>query len=71
MNEYQKTVEYKETLIIYVENIKKKIVQRPIYEAINAPFFEEMDLSPQDSLDLCKNNPNKPQFLQSEVMMVF
>ena len=24
MNEYQKTVEYKETLIIYVENIKKR-----------------------------------------------
>ena len=30
-------------------------------------IFVEMNISPQTFLDLCKNNPNQPQFLPSEV----
>ena len=45
--EDQKTVENKETQKIDVGNIKKKIIWRPIYEVIDAPFFEETDIFPQ------------------------
>ena len=46
MEEEQKTVEYQETLKVDVKNIpEKKPIWRPIYEAIDAPFFEETDFS--------------------------
>ena len=41
----------------------------PIYEVIYAPFFEETNIYPQTFLDLCKN-PNKTQFLPSDVKIV-
>ena len=48
-------MEYQETLKIDVENIdkNKNTIWRPIYEFIDAPFFEETDIFPQDFLDLC------------------
>ena len=54
--EEQKTVVYQEILKIYVENIDKNIktAWRPIYEVIDAPFFEETNIFPQDILDLYK-----------------
>ena len=54
---------------IYVENIDKNIntTWRPIYEVIDAPFFEKTNIFPQYFLDLCKNNPNQPQFLPYDV----
>ena len=33
---------------------------------IGAPFFEETNMFPKYFLDLCKNNPNQPQFLPSD-----
>ena len=39
----------------------------PIYEVIDAPFFEETDIFPQTYLDLCKNNLNQPNFIPYEV----
>ena len=33
-------------------------------------FFLETNIVPQYLLELCKNNPNQPQFLPSEVKLV-
>ena len=42
-------MEYQETLKIDVENIdkNKNTIWRPIYEFIDAPFFEETEKFPQ------------------------
>ena len=48
----------------------EKNIWIPIYEVIHAPYFEETDIFPQEFLDKCKYNPNKPQFLPSEVKVV-
>ena len=53
----------------YCQKINK--IWRPIYEVIDAPFFEETDIFPQAFLDLCKNNPNQTQCLPSEVIFLF
>ena len=44
--EEKKTVEYQETLKLDVENINRNIkkILRPIYEVIDALFFEETDI---------------------------
>ena len=52
-----------------VEKIAKKYIQKPIYKVIDASFFEEMDISPQDFLDLGKNS-NQPQFILYKVGVV-
>ena len=49
----------------------KKNIWRPIYEVIDASFYEETDIFPQAFFYLCKINPNKPQFLPYEVKVVF
>ena len=43
-------MEYQETFKIDVENIdkNKNTIWRPIYEVIDAPFFEETEKFPQD-----------------------
>ena len=53
---------YQKYLKIGVKNIKNKIYTswRPIYEGINAPLFEAIDICPQNVLDLCQNNTDHP-----------
>ena len=60
---------YQETLKIDVKNINKhiKTTCRPIYEVIDATFFEETDIFPQAFSDWCKMNPNKPLFIPSDI----
>ena len=71
MEEEHKIVEYQETMKVDVKNIpKNKNIWRPIYEVIDASSFEETDIFAQAFLDLCKNSPNQPQFLLSEVKVV-
>ena len=41
MEEEQKTLEYQETMKVYIENITKKTIWRPIYDVIHAPFFRK------------------------------
>ena len=45
--ENHNTVQNQETLKIYIKNIDKNIntIQRPIYEVIDATFFEETEIS--------------------------
>ena len=54
--EEQNNVGYQETLRIGVKNINKNIKTSwgPIYEVIDALFFEEADNFPQDCFYLCK-----------------
>ena len=40
---------------------------RPIYKVIDNLFLAETKKYPTKLLDQCKNNPNKPQNLPSEV----
>ena len=49
---------------------KAKKIWRPIYEVIHASFFEETNIFPKPFLELCKNNPNQPQFIPSDVKIV-
>ena len=55
-------MEYQKTLRIDVKNIEiyVKIIWRPIYEVIDAPFFEETEIFLQYFLYFRKNNPNQP-----------
>ena len=39
IEEEQNTVEYQETMKLYVKNIAKKSIWIPIYEVIHAPFL--------------------------------
>ena len=65
MEEDQQTAKYQNTLKVDVKNIAKNktTTWRPIYEVIDTSFFEETNIFTQALLDLCENNPNKPQFL--------
>ena len=48
MEEYQKTVEYQETMKADLGNIAKKRKKwRPIYKVIDASYFEETDIFSQ------------------------
>ena len=48
-------MEYQEKSKIDVKNMdkNKNTILRPVYEVIDAPFFEAIDIFPQDVLDLC------------------
>ena len=50
MEEEHKTVEYQDTLKVYVKNIarNRRKIWRQIYEVIDAPYFEEIENLPQD-----------------------
>ena len=54
---------------IDVENIanKNKKNWRPIFEVIDNLFFAATKPFPTEFLDQCKNYPNKPQNIPSEV----
>ena len=52
-----------------VEIMSKNDIWRPIYEVIDASFFEEKGVSTR-ILDFCKNNQNEPQFLTYEVKVI-
>ena len=55
--------EYFITIYIYVKNIDRndKNTWRTIYEAIDAPYFGDVNLFTKVFLDQCKNHPNEPQ----------
>ena len=59
----QKTQWYVSKFYIDVKNIDKndKNIWRTIYEAIYAPYFEEVKLFSKEFIDHCKNRPNEPQ----------
>ena len=44
MEKDQDIVKYQKTFKVDVKNIAKKMVWRPVYEVICAPFFEETNL---------------------------
>ena len=41
MEEEQNTMEYQETMKVYIGKYCQKTIWRPIYEVIHAPFFAE------------------------------
>ena len=63
MKEYNKTLEYQETMNVDIDNIasKKQPFCTPIYDVIENSYFDETGLFPTKNLDQCKNNPNEPQ----------
>ena len=70
MEEDQKTLEYQNTLKMYVKISPKTIkIFIPIYEDIHASFLKKQIFS-QFFLDLCKNILNQPQFITSDVIIV-
>ena len=66
--QYQKAMEYQETLTVDVKNIdkNKKTIFIPIYEVIDAPFLNKMEKFPQEFQTYVKKS-NQPQFLPSDV----
>ena len=58
---------------VEIENIasKKYPFWRPIYEVIENSYFEETKLFPTTFLNQCRNNPNEPQNIPSEVKAAF
>ena len=73
MKEDNKTLEYQETINVDIENIasKKQPFWRTIYEVIDYSYFEIVKLCPTTFLNQCKNNPNEPQNIPSEVKASF
>ena len=69
------TKAYKETMSQDIKNIdnyetrkKVNITQwRPIYEVIDKAYIKESNILPDDFIRECKNNPNEPQFISSDV----
>ena len=68
IEEETKTLEYQEKMNVDVENIsslKKKWI--PIYEVIDNSYFSASKIFPTEFLDQCRNNPNKPKDITSEI----
>ena len=64
-----RTLEYQEKMNVDIENIAsiKQPFWRSIYEVIDDSYFEVVKLFPTTFLNQCKNNPNEPQNIPSEV----
>ena len=66
---FLKTLEHQETMNVEIENIA--ITKQPfwisIYEVIDDSYFEVVNLFPKTFKNQCKNNPNEPQNIPSEV----
>ena len=70
------TETYKDNMNKYIETIDKKeiskqIVQktkwRPIYEVIDKDYIKNSNISPDDFITKCKQFPNEPQNISSDV----
>ena len=71
IEEDQKTLEYQKAINVDIENIaNKKMFRRPIYEVIDNSFFAATKMLSTEISDKCKNNPNQPQNITSEVKVV-
>ena len=67
MGEDQKTLEYQETMKLDVENISRnKKLNEYQYIRLFMLHFLQLFFPPEFS-EKCKNNPNEPQILPSEV----
>ena len=73
MKEEKKTLEYQETMNVYIENIasKKYPFWRSVYEVIKNSYFEKTKLFPTTFLNQCRNNPNAPHNIPSRVKASF
>ena len=73
MKEEKNTLEYQETMNVYIEIIssKKQPFWRPIYEVIEYSYFEETRLFSKIVLNLCRNNPNETQNIPNEIKASF
>ena len=69
MKEESNNLGYQETRNVDIENIssKKQPFWRSIYEVIENSYFEETTLFRTNNLNQCRNNPNEPQNIPSEV----
>ena len=69
MKEDKNTLEYHETLNVDIKNIasKKQPFWRSIYEVIDDSYFEATRLFPSTFLNQCRNNPNEPHNIPSEI----
>ena len=66
-------MEYQEITNLYIEKIASTNQQlwRSIYEVIDDSYFKVVKLFPTEFLDKCKNIPNQPQNISSEVKAAF
>ena len=73
MKEEKNTLKYQETMNVDIENIvsKKQPFWRSIYEIIDDSYFEVVKLFPTTFLNQCRNDPNEPQNIPSEVKEAF
>ena len=63
MNENIETIDKNENRQILVQRTK----WRPIYEVIDEDYIKNSHIFPDDFIRECKNNPNDPQNISSDV----
>ena len=67
--EKKETLEYQETMNVDIEKIAstKQPFWISIYEVIDDSYFEGKKIFPTTFRNQCRNNPNEPQNILSEV----
>ena len=65
----QKTSDCDTTMGLYVANIDKNDnnIWMTIYEAIYEGYFFKVKLFPREFINICKNNPNEPQNIPTDI----
>ena len=69
IKEEKNNLEYQETMNVDIENIanQKQPFWWSIYEVIDDSYFEVTKLFPTEFTNQCRNNPNEPHKITSEV----